>query len=246
MRSLLFRIIRRVGFRFGIRIQRSTEIEQLSVPFFIEDAFKDYKAVRVLQIGANDGMSEWDPIAPFYDRLGFSGILFEPQPKTFKRLKSNLDRRPQWTTKNAAVSNQTGTIDFYVVGSPMKSKHPLFCDQISSTIRHEVVAKLVAWGHTESEAEGLTQKISVDSLSFADLATGESAGFDLVAIDAEGMDFKLVRMMFEANIMPKLLIFECSHLNPDERLQIPDLLYSKKYAYYPCGGDIVAKHLDSD
>jgi FkbM family methyltransferase len=243
MSSITFRIIRRIGNRFGLRIQKKSEIECLTVPMFLRDTFKEKSAVKVLQIGANDGMSEGDPIAPFYDDPKFSGLLLEPQPVAYKRLQKNLINKPQWKTLNVAVSSHRGEISFYVVGHPMRSKHPLFTDRISSCLRDEVVKKLVMWGHSQEEAEMLVEEVKVPSKKFSDIIMDLDDKPDCVAIDTEGLDWLLVKMMFESSLRPQLLIFERSRLSPKEKKEIPDVLLAHGYAWYPCGGDIVAKVL---
>src|SRR4051812_34422848 len=65
-----------------------------------------------IQIGANDGVSN-DPIRRYVVEYGFKGVLIEPQPDVFTRLKANYSGMPGITFENAAIAACDGEIEMY-------------------------------------------------------------------------------------------------------------------------------------
>jgi hypothetical protein len=69
-----------------------------------------------IQIGANDGKTH-DPLYKFVTEFGWSGILLEPLPDIFERLKANYAGRPNLKLLNAALAPEDGSRVFYTVKS---------------------------------------------------------------------------------------------------------------------------------
>jgi hypothetical protein len=65
---------------------------------------------------------------------------------------------------------------------------------------------------------------------------------DLIHIDAEGFDFKILSQINFERYMPKLILYEHIHLTEEEKEKANLLL--EKYNYYLCkhGGDTLAIH----
>jgi hypothetical protein len=67
-----------------------------------------------IQIGAFDGV-ECDPIRKYLIRFDWKGIMLEPQPVPFEKLKNRYIDRPRLTILNAALSEENGKKELYTL-----------------------------------------------------------------------------------------------------------------------------------
>ena len=74
----------------------------------------------VIQVGANDGVHA-DPINKYIINFNWSGVLIEPQPEIFERLKENYKTKKNIFFENSAVTDKSGYGDMYKRLSPEKS-----------------------------------------------------------------------------------------------------------------------------
>lgn len=65
---------------------------------------------------------------------------------------------------------------------------------------------------------------------------------DLIHIDAEGFDFKILQQINFEKYMPKLILFEHAHLSQEEKQQALLLLKNHDYTLNEYGGDTLAIH----
>src|SRR5215831_6216681 len=65
-----------------------------------------------IQVGANDAVRD-DPLKGFVTTYGWRGILIEPVPFIFERLKSQYGDSPNLILENIAIAEQDGETDFY-------------------------------------------------------------------------------------------------------------------------------------
>lgn len=126
-------------------------------------AFKDaYPEAVFAQIGANDGHAH-DPLHPVPS--GWTGVMVEPQPAVFARLRETVGDRAGIRLVNAAVSADAGTVPFFAPADD-------------------------ALGSLEP-VEGAT-RIDVRAITFADLGLTR---LDLLLIDTEGHDWVVLRQV---------------------------------------------------
>ncbi len=74
----------------------------------IRDLMSRQPDIFFLQIGAHDGVS-YDPIHHYVRQYHWNGLLVEPQPAIFQKLKQNYAGEKQLLFENSAVANQDGT-----------------------------------------------------------------------------------------------------------------------------------------
>ena len=72
---------------------------------------KVYPAATLVQIGANDGIVD-DPLREFLLRGLWRGVLVEPVPYLFERLRRNYSSRPDLAFANVAIASQRGHMPF--------------------------------------------------------------------------------------------------------------------------------------
>ncbi len=78
-----------------------------------EDALADIPDAFVVQVGANDG-AQGDPIHALFERHpGWSGLLIEPVPFVFERLRANYHNDSRFIYARVAIADEQGSFPFY-------------------------------------------------------------------------------------------------------------------------------------
>src|SRR5271155_2568223 len=76
----------------------------------IRDLMAREPDIFFLQIGAHDGVS-YDPIHNYIAKHHWKGLLVEPQPAVFQKLKENYAGEKQLLFENSAIAQQDGTLE---------------------------------------------------------------------------------------------------------------------------------------
>lgn len=117
---------------------------------------------RVVDVGANIGVfSLWA------ERLGADVTAFEPEPRTFESLVTNVAGRRVSPTQAALVGQSVPTVRLYL-------------SELIST-RHTVLGKEIESG------EPLRDYVDVPAVTLADVV---GSGCDLLKLDCEGAEFE--------------------------------------------------------
>ena len=163
-----------------------------------------------VQVGAYDGEDN-DFLARYIPHHDLRGVLAEPQPTPFERLRRRYEAHPHLTLRNVAVSTVAGRRTLYTV-EPMPDL-PDWVGQIASFDR-DIVVKHEAW------APGLTRHVratEVACVPLDDLIEGARLErIDLVQIDTEGFDFEVVKMIDVERWRPKVIHYEHAHLSKQD------------------------------
>jgi FkbM family methyltransferase len=174
-------------------------------------AFKAaHPAAALVQIGANDGHSH-DPLHPIPS--GWTGVLVEPVPAVFARLRDTVGERPGLRLVNAAVAERAGRVPFY-------------SDPADDTLGSLDPAQLADPVVTE-----------VDAVTWAELAVERA---DLLVIDTEGHDWEILRHAPLERLRPRLIVFEHYHLPAGDRDAARDHLRELGYDLIEEGLDTLA------
>lgn len=75
---------------------------------------KDENQFTFIQIGAFDGV-ECDPLYKYLKRYDWKGVMLEPQPIPFEKLKKQYESRPNITVVNAALNQSKGKSTLYIL-----------------------------------------------------------------------------------------------------------------------------------
>ncbi len=183
-----------------------------------------------VQIGAHDGVHR-DPIHRFILEHHWRGLLVEPQPEVFGRLVANYCTEPQLTFENAALAEQDGTATLYTLreGSGLANL------TMSASFQRAGVERIGK--HYKTKLETLVvPTLTVRSL----LAKHGVTRVDLVQIDAEGYDDRIVAMFARCGVLPAIFHFETGSLSADRLRECLDLLSDLGYRIATVGLDTVA------
>lgn len=154
-----------------------------------------------VQVGANDGR-RGDPIYELVRDLGLRGLLVEPQPEPFATLEKNYEGVEGLRFENAAVTDEDGpaemvtTLDRSTIGSMTPTRN------ILKLRKEQELAKIVVAGLT---FDSIMKRQQMDR-------------FDLLQIDTEGFDYRVLRQVDLRRRGVKVVNLEYYCLPVSERL----------------------------
>ncbi len=186
--------------------------EQEYVNFY----FLDGRQLRILSIGENDG----ELFSNVRSKLlaGCVGVLVEPSPTAFNKLQNLYSDREDVVCVNAAISNYSGVAKFYDSG-PHVSKEDT---SLLSCLNKEETKR---WGNTATFTE-----IEVKVIDFKQLMQlSPYDKFELVSIDIEGEELKVLPQMDLKELGVEMLIVE---FNGKDKDKFDNLVIPKGYELF--------------
>jgi FkbM family methyltransferase len=196
----------------------------------LRDLMAREKSIFFVQIGAHDGRTG-DPISPYIRNFGWKGMLIEPQPLVFAKLREHYADRPDLIFENVAVGESEGTLRLHCFQNATAEDH---ASMLASSRKHYL--KL-----NSDNARGRMQEIEVPmhTLDFL-LAKHAISRVDLLQIDTEGYDFQILKSVDFSTVRPAIIHFENNFLNRRQRDECADLLGRHGYAVMDLGIDTLA------
>ncbi len=187
-----------------------------------------------VQVGAFDGLAN-DPIHDLVVRLGWRGVLLEPQRDAFDALVATYAGRPGLVLRNAAVAAESGRRPLYRIRSAPGL--PDWAPQVAS-FRREVV---LAHRDVIPNVEALIEVEEVECVGFDEILEPLGGGtLDLLQIDAEGEDFEIVKLFHAGGRRAHIVHFEHKHLSAGDRDACCRLLIELGYQVALEGTDAIA------
>jgi FkbM family methyltransferase len=184
------------------------------------------QSLSIVQIGAFDGDSN-DPLKEVVRDPGSKVVLVEPQPGPCELLVSRYAHHPWVHIENSAVGSEDGTIAMFLPEGDCSS-------QLASIDER----------HMRNMGAGETRSITVNSISVATLMRKyRLETVDVLQIDTEGYDFKILSQFLDAGIEPAVINFESFHLSKDERNGSRRMLTERGYGFLDYGA--VGSNMDT-
>jgi FkbM family methyltransferase len=202
--------------------QPQTELN-FDLEFVLAHLMLKKKDLFFIQIGANDGVTS-DPLYKFVTEFGWSGIMVEPMPQAFAALKANHQGNAKLKLMNAALSEKDGTRPLYTVridGDTFKK-----ADMYSSFDREVVLRN----SNFVPDIADRIMEIDVKTISLDTLLreAGER-NVDVLAIDTEGFDYQILKMIDFSRMRPAVICYEHTHLNRADMQAAANLLAAQGY-----------------
>ena len=246
IKQLINNILDKIGYKLIKSNRVPTSVNQQALlkdnPFnvltiIIDALIKTEKNPFFIQVGANDGV-RLDPVRDSVLKHRMSGMLIEPLPDIFAQLCENYKGQDQLTFESAALSNTDGTAILYRV----RSDAPLadWVHGLASFNRQHIVNHLKKEVPDfdryiiEERVPTLTVKSLLEKIKISDIF--------LLQIDTEGFDFEIIKMFFNAGILPKIINFEHKHIKIAERIECASLLSKFGYKFLYVADDTLAIH----
>lgn len=199
------------------------------------------KPCSVVQVGANDGKLA-DPLYSWLVRARpwtrrWTGLLIEPIPCVFDRLKANYAGRHGVQTLNAAISEHRGLLKLWMIApeaGPALGLNPHF-ELLASADRAHIT------GLMGPRIEPYLREIAVPCLSLADAIQESSISHvDVLVVDAEGHDWVILKQIDFQTIAPMIVLYEHAHLSPADRLDCARMFEQHGYQVTEDGEDTIA------
>jgi FkbM family methyltransferase len=197
-----------------------------------------------VQVGSNDG-EQHDPLRATILRGRWHGIMIEPVPYVFERLRRNYGAfSDRITLDNVAIGERDGVVPFYHL-APVADYDgeglPQWYDGIGSFDREHVLKHR---DFIPDVAERLVCT-NVPTLTFESMCARHGVDdVDLVHIDAEGSDFEVIRSIDLARHRPRLLVYENYHQSEGDRAQCRKHLEDRGYETLEHGMDTWCMSMD--
>ncbi|MET3524078.1 FkbM family methyltransferase [Mesorhizobium abyssinicae] len=206
---------------------RNTKFIYALVRNYIFDELSRQGVVRFVQVGTNDGMGT-DPLRRHVLRRGWQGLLIEPVPQAFDRLKSSYGAPSGVDFANVAIWPDEGEKTMHVVKG---------CDVLSSfsletILRHEPK-------YDDLRSEIFTIEVPTRRLATLLVETGHSEPHVLV-VDTEGCDAVVLRTYDFSSHKPNVVQFEHVHLSAEVSSDLRDWLTGLGYALLFDRHDVLA------
>jgi FkbM family methyltransferase len=205
---------------------------------FCENLTRSHSSVFFVKIGAHDGVTD-DPISDIIRaNKNWTGVLVEPVPDCFARLKANYPDQQRFTLRQIAIGPQTTETNFYSVDPAAKQQIPdlpSWFDQLGSFDRNHILKHL----------DGVlapfivTSKVQVCPLSEL-LRQAGAAEVQLLQIDVEGADWEVLKTLDFTKHKPLGIFVEHKHLPPQTKSEMRNTLRSHGYTVGDCGDDFFA------
>lgn len=192
----------------------------------VYDHFRRLTAINANQsfvlIGANDGMFE-DHVYHFVRRYKWRGIAIEPNPMFLTKLRDTYAGRPVQVFGKAVHATEKSMSLYYVDQNP---ELPHWIRGVGSFNRQHILEATKTLGDLASSI----RTIDVECATVSEII--DQAGFDdidIFVIDTEGYDAEVVRQIDFARFNPHTIIFEYTHLPPEELYSVSELLREKGF-----------------
>jgi len=181
-----------------------------------------------IEIGSNDG-NQHDHLHPYILGRGWTGIMVEPVPYVFERLRRNYRAIDRVALENIAVGERDGELPFYYLrdaGEAERRTLPDWYDGIGSFSRETVLNHA---SHIPDVERRLVSR-SVPTLTFESLCERHRVGrLDLLVIDTEGYDWRILRDIDFGRRRPQVLVYEHYHLSSEDQAECVEYLTSNGY-----------------
>jgi FkbM family methyltransferase len=180
--------------------------------------------IYFMQIGSFDGKTN-DHLYQKIRKYSLAGVLIEPQPEAFRRLCDNYRGSPaKLNLLNVAIAEHDGRRPLYVVDGAFRQ--PAWLPQLAS-FRKEIV---LSHRHEVPDLENMIRVIDVECWSFDKLFSKlDRATVDLLYIDAEGYDARLILSFDVPRRKPPIIVFEHKHLQAPEYIEVARMLAVNGY-----------------
>jgi len=201
------------------------------------------KNIYFVQVGANNGIDRFTDFRMKYD---WSGILIEPQKHVFDELKTNNKWDKNVYFENSAISEYDDIKTLYKLSvSESWWATGIASFDKSNILKHLQEGYLDAYSKKDGiKIEGDPEKYiieeKVNCISFNTLKNKYNIKeIDLLIIDTEGHDYKVLKSFNINKIRPSIIIYEFVHLPKNEFKESIKLLKLNNYDLYYDYVDIV-------
>lgn len=222
-------------------LNHNESLVQITFEHVLSDLITSIGNCKFIQVGANDGSLN-DPLRKYIIKNYLKGVMIEPQPKIFGKLKTNYEKLDLdgILLENIAIDHDSGFRDLYTVENP-SNPDDLWAHAAASFDRSHI-EKMLSQDSLNASG-GCIEKVAVRCENFEFILDKyEISELDLLQIDVEGYDFELLKIFPFARVTPRINHFEHLHLNETDRNASLKFLHNLGYSFVVEYFDITAVH----
>ena len=208
-----------------------SEFNILSLNEVLKNLFSKNKINQIIQIGANDGQS-FDELSYFIKKNKTNSVLVEPIVENFTKLQIHYKNLNFIKLENSAISINDEVSKLYKVNSKYTSKYGSHISAIPSFSQKHLINHGVNKKHIITE---LVTPITIKKL----IAKYNIDNLDLLFVDAEGYDGKIIYDFLDSSSLRPFMIFEYIHIQNDTFLNLIKKLIKNKYLFFDVGENVV-------
>ncbi|MEO2035043.1 MAG: FkbM family methyltransferase [Planctomycetaceae bacterium] len=193
-------------------------LDDLLFEFALAQILSTVESPSIVQVGANTGDTSHDMREQLLKSRA-AALLVEPQPDVFQILSANYADVPTVRLANVALSNTEGTQDLFKISQYADQFHKsgrIFGNSIASFDADHpweyFLRNATEAGQGQPKGK-ILESVTVKCQTFGDLAAEHAIGkVDVLAVDTEGFDFEIIKMVDSAGLAPILIKYEHKHL----------------------------------
>jgi|TARA_B100000795_G_C22738708_1_gene414393 FkbM family methyltransferase len=203
----------------------------LKINRLLENLFKEKKINNLIQIGANDG-ERFDILNTYIKKYKIKSLLVEPIKQNFDKLKNYYSNCNFIDFENSAISVNNEIYKLYKVKSKYIYKYSDHIPGITSFDIKHLLKHGVYKHHISSEN---VKAISIEKL----IMKYKLKNLDLLFIDAEGYDGKIVIDFLELNTFKPIIILEYIHITNEIFKSLIAKLEKNNYIFFSLNENLV-------
>jgi FkbM family methyltransferase len=175
-----------------------------------------YPEAFFVEIGSNDGVRD-DHLSTHIRSSRWRGLMVEPVPHVFERLRENYGDLDRVALVNAAIAPTGGTLPFYHLAEadPREREDlPDWYDSVGSFSREKVLEQK----RSIPDVEERIRCLEVPAMPFDALCAEQGVDrVDLILTDTEGFDAEILGSIDFDAWRPRLVVYEHFHLDAEVR-----------------------------
>lgn len=197
------------------------------------------KSIFFVQVGSNDGV-QGDPLHSIIVRNdNWKGIFIEPVSYLFERLKRNYGKSDRFIFEKQAIAPTMGAVEFFYVSEEAKAELggalPYWYDQVGSFDKNHILK------HLDGILEPYILSERIVTIPLQNILDKHKVSrVDLIHIDTEGYDYKVLTTIDFSRNKPSVILYEHMHLSDDEVKSAKSLLEKNGFSCVQYGGDTLA------
>jgi len=203
----------------------------LKIDRLLDTLFKDKKISNIIQIGANDGI-RFDILNGYIKKYKTKSILVEPIKENYEKLKKNYEDCNFISFENSAISINNEISFLYKVNEKYIKNYDDHIPCITSFNKEHLLKHGVKNRHIICE--------NVSSINMKDLITKHQLkSLDLLYVDAEGYDGKIVIDFLNTTNIKPVIILEFIHIKNIIFESLIQILEENRYKLFTIGENLL-------